>query len=47
MTATVGQTITWRKPTGRVASMRVDAVHETAEERWLFSAGSGATKEKP
>lgn len=33
-----GSTITYRKPNGRVATMRVDWVHETAEERWLFSA---------
>ena len=38
MQAQPGSTITYRKPNGRVATMRVDWVHETAEERWLFSA---------
>jgi len=38
MTLQPGSTITWKKPNGRVATMRVDLVHETAEERWLFSA---------
>lgn len=40
MTATVGQTITRRKATGRVAHMLVDMVHETEHERWLFSGVS-------
>lgn len=40
MTPQPGSTITYRKPNGRVYTMRVDLVHETAEERWLFSAVS-------
>ena len=40
MQAQPGSTVTWRKPNGRVATMRVDWVHETEEARWLFSAVS-------
>ncbi len=40
MTSQPGHTITYRKPNGRVATMRVDWVHETEGERWLFSAMS-------
>lgn len=40
MTSQPGHTITWRRATGKVATMRVDWVHETEGERWLFSAMS-------
>ena len=36
----VGHTITWRRAGGTVDSMRVDWVHETDTERWLFSGVS-------
>jgi hypothetical protein len=38
MTATVGQTITFRPALGKVKTMRVEMVHVDAEgTRWLFS----------
>ncbi|MBX9926776.1 MAG: hypothetical protein K2Y05_10495 [Hyphomicrobiaceae bacterium] len=38
----IGHTIQWRRANGKMAQMRVDAIHEVDGERWLFSAVSPA-----
>lgn len=36
MTPQVGQTIQWRRATGKGVQMVVDLIHEVDGERWLF-----------